>query len=726
MRYWGMITAAALVVGCWGGGNDDDPLLAANLSAVPTTDGQTAVAGSRAAQPLAVQATARDGRSVPRASVRWRVASGGGTMSDTVTLSDGTGRALAYLTLGPNVGTQTVRAELVNDSDRFVQFTVTAVPPPTVTTVNPGNFTSGDVVTVGGTNLDITGLSVEIGNATAKINATTATSLTVVVPACLVPGAVEVRVRVGTLLSPAASGQYAASTAAIDLAQGEYVAIDADQLAACATFPPAGLATVEYLLAPQAATGTPGLTASYRLSGDSVVVVVGPAPPEARESSWADRFHMFLRNQEQELARRPRPPGEPEAGAAKAPAAELHVGDRRDFRVCNKVTCTLVPDFTQVTAEVKYVGEHAAIYQDVTAPANGLTTAEFDELGIVFDQELYDVDTRAFGVESDIDTNGRVLILLTPVVNQLTPQPTCQSSLITGFFFSYDLDPSAAQDERSNRSELFYTLAPDPSGQFSCAVTSAYIKRQVPVTFVHEFQHMISYNQHVLLRHADPETLWLNEAMSHLAEELGGLRFRDLGQTQAFSDYVIGDLLNAYRFLRTPGDFFTLPSDGTGTLDERGAGWLLVRWMMDQFGDGLSRRLLETSQTGEANVVAAVGEPIEGLLPQWFLANYVSDLSVNGFTPPPRLRYTSWAFRTTYGSLNQQNPSRFPVPFPIEPQIFTGGTFLANGTLHSGSGDYYRVVQPPAARGFTVSMTGSAGEPLSSTLAPRLNVIRIR
>src|SRR2546426_9079450 len=35
----------------------------------------------------------------------------------------------------------------------------------------------------------------------------------------------------------------------------------------------------------------------------------------------------------------------------------------------------------------------------------------------------------------------------------------------------------------------------------------------------------ISYNHHVLERRGDPEILWLNEALSHYAEELGGRSF---------------------------------------------------------------------------------------------------------------------------------------------------------------------------------------------------------
>ena len=39
----------------------------------------------------------------------------------------------------------------------------------------------------------------------------------------------------------------------------------------------------------------------------------------------------------------------------------------------------------------------------------------------------------------------------------------------------------------------------------------------------HEFQHLISFNQHVLLRPGgDSEVSWLNEGMSHVTEDLVG------------------------------------------------------------------------------------------------------------------------------------------------------------------------------------------------------------
>jgi len=240
---------------------------------------------------------------------------------------------------------------------------------------------------------------------------------------------------------------------------------------------------------------------------------------------------------------------------------------------------------------------------------------------------------------------------------------------------------------------------------------------------VHEFQHMINYYQHALLRDGSQEDVWLNEAMSHIAEELAALHFREQGDSVSFSRYAIGDVTNAYDYLSDPSAVFLLFGEGTGTLPERGAGWLFVRWLVDQFGEGVTRRLSETSLTGSANVVAATGEPFDRLLTQWFLANWVSDLP--SFTAPPRLRYTTWAFRTTYASLHDQAPNNYPRAFPLIP-VQVGTAFDFPGVLRAGSGEYYLLTQLSGASGVALEFVSSAGGPLAGVAAPRLNILRIQ
>jgi hypothetical protein len=385
-----------------------------------------------------------------------------------------------------------------------------------------------------------------------------------------------------------------------------------------------------------------------------------------------------------------------------------------------------------VSATAKTVSGHLAIFVDNAAPAGGFSQAGLDSLGALFDSRLYALDTTAFGRESDIDGNTVVIVLMTNVVNKLVTQQQCTSQgFVAGFFFGADIDPIFATDPRVNHGEVFYSIVADPNGTLSCPHSASQLQRLVPVTFVHEFQHMISYNQHVLRRGGEPQVLWLDEGLSHFAEELGGRSFLPADRT-SFSSYAIGNLFNAYRYLDSTGTRFLIFAGGIGSLAERGAAWLFVRYITDQYRAdttfaataAFTRTLVQTPLLGGAAVVNATGTPFATLAGRWVLANYVSDLP--GFSAPPELQYTSWSLRVTYASLNGQSPTTFPKPFPLTPSASGGSAVSQSGTLNAGSGVYALAQQGPAQPGFTLLFSGPGGAALPASLFPRLNVLRIR
>jgi len=117
------------------------------------------------------------------------------------------------------------------------------------------------------------------------------------------------------------------------------------------------------------------------------------------------------------------------------------------------------------------------------------------------------------------------------------------------------------------------------------------------VTFVHEFQHMISFNQHVLLRGTNGEVLWLNEGMSHYArswgEELRALAEREDHGLHDWHDGV--SLLRRrsprrVRLLDSTDSHFCCDG-GIGSLAERGAAWLFVRYVVDRYAPGAPWRI---------------------------------------------------------------------------------------------------------------------------------------
>ncbi len=537
--------------------------------------------------------------------------------------------------------------------------------------------------------------------------------------------------RTGPTLPPCSAG----AGFSVALGIGQHAAIDPAASSGCFAFAAnGGPDSAEYLVVPQSASGTAGVTTGFGLAGAAATATgsgLSAAPTaDARVQGAPERFHELLRRAERERAWG-------RAGSALEPAPAAHravfpppvVGDRRVFSVCATTTCAR---FDRVTAVAQAVGQRLAIYVDTAAPVPGLSAAELDSLGQLFDTQLYAVDTAAFGAESDVDANTVVIVLMTNVVNRLvTAQQCADEGFVAGFFLGADIDPRFANDSRFNHGEVIYTLVADQTGTLSCDHSRDQVKRLIPVTFVHEFQHMISFNQRALVRNGDGEELWLSEALAHFAEEVGARSFLP-GDQASFSRFLTGNLLNAYEYLDDTGAHFLLAGAGISTLAERGAQWLFVRYLVDQLAADTSqaaqnvvtRGLVATTLEGSANVQNRTGRPFAETVSRWALANWVSDLP--GFMAPPELTYTSWQFRTTYASLHAQAPGFFPKPFPLVPTVSAGEAVNLSGTLRAGSGVFHRIIQPPGAAAFTLSFGNASGGALPGQAAPRLTLVRIR
>lgn len=509
----------------------------------------------------------------------------------------------------------------------------------------------------------------------------------------------------------------------------------------CTLFP-ASATAAEYLVVPQLTAGNPGDQAEYRVGGDTInPVTSSAAAQQLRSLSTAERFHLFLRRGDERrfwgFA--------PELGPQRAPpqpspqVSPPVYNELRTFQVCAKTDCSR---FDRVGARAKGISAKVAIFVDTLAPAGGLDSAQLSSVALQFDTLHYKIDTTAFGRESDIDANGVVMVLMTNTVNKLVSKQDCETSgYIAGFFFGIDIDPHFSNDSRSNKGEVFYSIVADPSATLSCAHSTAEVQAFVPVTFIHEFQHMISFNQHALVRGQSGEVLWLNEGLSHYAEELGGRSFEAVPDARITDcnlapnatiqcRYYTGNLLNASDYLDSTGSHYLFPTEGIGTLTERGAAWLFVRYLVDQYAGGttqnawntFTRKLVVTSQVGAANIEAVTGDQIEDIVSRWGLANWVTDIG----SAPPELKYVSWDLHSVFSSLHSQRPGLFPNIYPVVPTVSAGRDVELSGTLHAGSPIYHRATQPAGDRGFTLSFTAPNGSLINAALKPRLNVYRLQ
>src|SRR5690242_20265304 len=523
---------------------------------------------------------------------------------------------------------------------------------------------------------------------------------------------------------PAAPTCSSALASQLTLAVGAYASIDPASDAGCVTFPAnMSVDSAEYLLVAQSAAATFGQAAAFSLRSATLQAttmplaqrLVQPASPRAAATLFDGRLRARGRALRfpQLPAPAPAPASRAAPTAAAAPASPPIVGTLRSFVVCAKLDCS---QFKTVGARARAVGAHVAIYVDTLAPANGLDSADVDTLKQVFDARLYPLDSAAFGAVSDVDTNGVVIALMTPVVNALVTKAACDSSgYIAGFFFPDDLDPSAPATS-SNHGEIFYSIVADPNATLSCAHTSAGVKTGTPGTFVHELQHMINFAQHVLVHGGSvTEEGWLDEGLSKYAEELAGRSYLQQGDTVTFSQYAFNEVDDAYKYLSATGASPLLIEFDQGTLAEVGATWLFTRYLVDQYGAALPGQLVQTTLAGAANVAAQTGHSFDTTVTRWALANWVSDLP--GFATPAELSYTSWHLRTrTFASLHQQNPQRYPNPYPLVPAASAGGAVSLSGTLRSGSGVYGRALQAPGAAAFTLFFNGSGSAALPAAV----------
>ncbi len=311
-----------------------------------------------------------------------------------------------------------------------------------------------------------------------------------------------------------------------------------------------------------------------------------------------------------------------QASASEGP----EVGSEQNFSVMSSLI-----DFDETTivnAQLIYQTEYFNYYVDTVA----LENMNFDLVAELCENfaDVIDSMHANFGHESDVNGDGRFDILATPVVNQLGGDT---ASITTGFWFARDLYDVAG----SNRREIFYTAVADPFGEFGFILNSEFAFSNILRSALpHEFQHMINHNERVLQRGALSEDQWLNEALSHIAEDVYSADANDYMQFAGIENPVRVRIYLEQMHQRSFRREVTLAA--------RGGGYLFVRALYDSAEQGeyaeldsgqeLLNRLVQSSHKGERNVVQAVfgtdarPEDFGELLGQFALMIYASQNNI--------------------------------------------------------------------------------------------------
>jgi hypothetical protein len=384
------------------------------------------------------------------------------------------------------------------------------------------------------------------------------------------------------------------------------------------------------------------------------------------------------------------------------------IGELREFEVAQTGG-----EFDRVTAKVRFVSEHSILYEDVTAEGS-LSQHDLEIFADLFDDPTYPVTTGVFGSPSDLDENGRIIILFTPGVNRLSP--TGSNGFVGGFFFGLDLMPEL---DHSNEGEVVYVMVPDPTGEYGSARDLDLIRRFVPPILAHEFQHVIHHNVRLIgLEAPNKEALWLSEGLAHMAEDLVGAELRDRGRVDEADEYQSGNRQRASLFLTEPSDVSLIGGAGQGTLEERGAAWLFLEYLRGQAGsDGVFRSLTASVLTSTVNVEAVTGRAWADLFSDWSAAIELERQVFERGALPLRneLRFLGFDLMAALELGGDGFPSR--------PLAHVSGDFSDQGRLWSSSGAYFLL--GTGSGGLAVGLSGLNGGPTSPNSGLLLKLIRV-
>jgi hypothetical protein len=471
-------------------------------------------------------------------------------------------------------------------------------------------------------------------------------------------------------------------------------------------------------------------TTDLRVEGHNAASVLGPPSPDLGpvdpifELDWAaasDGMHAQLRAREMTELRVdagvPWPTVGPSAAAmavlAPVPGQLMTLNAQAEYACSNPLP---------VVGRVEAVSQTAVVVADTQNPPGGFTRNDYEHFAASFDTLITPVIEANFGSPSDLDGNGRTILFFTKEVNALEGD---EESFTSGFFFSRDLFPASGPGiplsncSTSNEAEMVYMLVPDPSGAFGTPIDRDEVSRFTLTNLGHEAQHLVNAAERLYGHPSGPvelEATWLNEGLSHVAEELLFYEVSGLGPKMdiglddlhgsaidAINDYQLLNYIRLRFFYLDPAG--NSPFSAGDALATRGSAWSFLRYASDRSpasDASFFKGLVGSSARGFANLAGVVGGESTAFrwLGDWSVGLY-ADNRVPG--TPSQFQDASW-----------DNPSIFQGADFDPPYIQTGSlgpSPVLTETLVGGGTAYFRFAAT-GARVTRISITsGNAAPP---------------
>ena len=439
-----------------------------------------------------------------------------GTTDTSVVQASVSGDEFEILALAPGSATVTFTATDPEGLGASQSIDVTSESPRSlgITSVAPATFLEGAQATISGFGFSNVPADNEvlIGGLAATVTASSATSLSVTVPVsdCLPPRRAELRVTVEDDSDARLVGVSPRSEEDIDLPVGWYrythagngcLHLPGDDAGGAFVIGVVSISEEPSSLTPVAATsivGDPTVVAERSLSAYSAPLreAVAPAPRISPTRVAAAAPAGAATPVRQEIVRRPHDWERPHNEVMNRNRGIVQRLGRADPATAARARATLSQSVSdtltlfgagescavrdQLRAVVRHVGDHTVWLDDVENPSGTFSDSELTGLDAFYGARVKGVHDDYFGGVSDVDGNGRVMIVMTKQVNQQDDP----DSFFGGWSWFRDLYPSEAC-AASNQAEILFGRAPDPTGVLGHAWTKEQTLAYYPFLLTH-------------------------------------------------------------------------------------------------------------------------------------------------------------------------------------------------------------------------------------------------
>ncbi len=255
--------------------------------------------------------------------------------------------------------------------------------------------------------------------------------------------------------------------------------------------------------------------------------------------------------------------------------------------------------YAKVQSRLAAEGQFVRVYLDSQLAPRQLARGLVAEIVRLFDSKIVPQSRPILGEFRDVDGDGKFAILISPWLGKLQGGKTSLGGFVRGSDFQKHVKAPFG-----NQSDVLYlnaNLQPGP---------------HLHTLLAHEFAHAICFSERLPTKLAPnglpAEEDWLNEAIAHLAENLHQTGWTNL-------DHRVSQFLDAPE--NSPLVVQNYYADGLWRDPGcRGATYLFLRWVVDQFGPEVLSRLIHAPERGSRNLETATGVPFPELFRRWTIA----------------------------------------------------------------------------------------------------------